>query len=43
MTGEAYTKWTQDNYAWDWIAEQLNVTIIGDYVTPVTEVPNVSE
>jgi hypothetical protein len=39
MTGEAYTKWQSDNYAWDWIAEQLKLTIIGDYVPPVAEVP----
>ncbi len=38
MTGEAYTQWTVDSYAWDWIAEQLNLTIIGDYVPPVPEV-----
>jgi hypothetical protein len=37
MTGEAYTKWQSDNYAWDWIAAQLNLTIIGDYVPPVPE------
>lgn len=37
MTGEAYTKWTVDSYAWDWIAEQLNLTIVGDYVPPVVE------
>ena len=37
MTGEAYTQWTVDSYAWDWIAEQLNLTIIGDYVPPVPE------
>jgi hypothetical protein len=46
MTGEAYTKWQSDNYAWDWIAEQLNITIIGDYVPPVptvVETPIVSE
>ena len=35
MTGEAYTEWTQDTYAWDWIAEQLNLTITGEYVPPV--------
>jgi hypothetical protein len=35
MTGEAYTQWQSDNYAWDWIAEQLNLTIIGEYVPPV--------
>ena len=38
MTGEAYTKWQSDNYAWDWIAEQLNLTITGDYVPPVPTV-----
>lgn len=32
MTGEAYTKWTKDTYAWDWIAQQLNLTIVGDYI-----------
>jgi hypothetical protein len=35
MTGEAYTDWTVDNYAWDWIAEQLNLVITGEYVPPV--------
>jgi len=35
MTGEAYTQWQSDNYAWDWIAGQLNLTITGDYVPPV--------
>jgi hypothetical protein len=38
MTGEAYTQWTVDSYAWDWIAAQLNLTITGDYVPPVPEV-----
>ena len=38
MTGEAYTQWTVDSYAWDWIATQLNLTITGDYVPPVPEV-----
>jgi hypothetical protein len=37
MTGDAYTQWQTDNYAWDWVAEQLNLTIIGDYVPPVSE------
>ena len=43
MTGEAYVQWTIDSYAWDWVAEQLNLTIIGDYVptttTTTTEAP----
>ena len=34
MTGEAYQQWQVDSYAWDWVAEQLNLTITGDYVTP---------
>mgnify|MGYP006290407389 CR=1 FL=1 len=37
MTGEAYQQWTIDSYAWDWVAEQLNLTIVGDYVPPVVE------
>ena len=37
MSGEAYTEWTIDEYAWDWIATQLNLTITGDYVPPVVE------
>jgi hypothetical protein len=39
MTGEAYTQWTVDSYAWDWIATELNLTITGDYVAPVIEAP----
>ena len=31
MTGEAYEQWEVDSYAWDWIASQLNLTIVGDY------------
>jgi hypothetical protein len=43
MTGEAYQQWTADSYAWDWVAEQLNLTIIGDYIPPVIEVPQIIE
>lgn len=39
MTGEAYTQWTVDQYAWDWIASELNLTITGDYVPPVPPQP----
>ena len=49
MTGEAYQQWEIDSYAWDWIAQQLNLTITGDYAPPVptttsttTEVPTPS-
>ena len=36
MTGEAYAQWEVDSYAWDWVAEQLNLTITGDYIPPTT-------
>jgi hypothetical protein len=35
MSGEAYTQWEVDSYAWDWVASELNLTITGDYVPPV--------
>ena len=38
MSGEAYAEWSNnDDYAWEWIAGQLNFTIIGDYVPTVVE------
>lgn len=43
MTGEAYADWSQDSYAWDWIAGQLNLTITGDYIPPVPPEPIVEE
>jgi hypothetical protein len=39
MSGEAYQEWNQDEFAWDWVAEQLNLTITGDYVPPVPPAP----
>ncbi len=38
MTGEAYTNWDTNDYAYNWIAEQLNLTITGEWVPP-TPVP----
>jgi hypothetical protein len=35
MTGEVYQNWTTNDYAYDWIAEQLNLTITGNYNPPV--------
>ena len=35
MTGEAYAQWEVDAYAWDWVASQLKLSIIGDFVPPV--------
>ena len=37
MSGEEYQQWDADIFAWDWIASQLNLTIIGDYVPSVVE------
>ena len=37
MSGEDYAEWEADNFAWDWIAGQLNLVITGDYVAPVIE------
>ena len=30
MDGADYQGWSQDTFAWDWIANQLNLTIIED-------------
>jgi len=38
MTGEAYDNWDSNDYAFNWIAEQLNLTITGEWVPP-TPVP----
>ena len=37
MSGADYQKWSVDQYAWDWIATELKLTITGDYVAPVKE------
>ena len=39
MTGQDYNDWQTNQYAWDWVATQIDVTIIGDYVPPVVEPP----
>lgn len=41
MSGDAYEQWQSDSYAWDWIASQLNLTIIGDYVKPTTSTTSI--
>jgi len=43
MTGEAYAQWEMDDYAWDWVAHQLNLTITGDYVPHVPPQPETQE
>jgi hypothetical protein len=35
MTGTDYTNWTTNDYAYNWVAQQINVKIIGEYVPPV--------
>jgi hypothetical protein len=37
MSGEDYSAWEADTFAWDYIAEKLNLVITGDYVAPVVE------
>jgi hypothetical protein len=37
MDTEAYEQWELDSYAWDWIASQLNLTIVGEWVDPIIE------
>jgi hypothetical protein len=37
MSGAAYEQWELDSFAWDWVAAQLNLTITGDYVPPVSQ------
>jgi len=39
MSGDAYAQWEVDAYAWDWVAQQLNLTITGEYVPPVPPEP----
>ena len=39
MTGEAYEAWGDNDYAYAWIAEQLNLTITGEYVPPTPPLP----
>jgi len=36
MTGEVYDNWATNEYAYEWVAQQIDVTIIGDYVPPVS-------
>jgi hypothetical protein len=36
MTGQAYADYQTNQYAWGWIASQLNLTIVGDVTTTTT-------
>lgn len=35
MDGEAYKNWETNDYAYNWVAQQLNLVITGNYVPPV--------
>lgn len=38
MSDEEYAQWGEnDEYAWNFVATKLNLTIIGDWVEPVIE------
>jgi hypothetical protein len=40
MSGEAYAGWgSNDEYAWEFGAIELNLTITGDYMPPVPPEP----
>jgi hypothetical protein len=39
MGGDAYEAWDSNEYAYEWIAAQLNLIITGNYVPPVPPVP----
>lgn len=43
MDGDAYQDWQQDEFAWDWVASQLNLTIVGDWIEPITEAESVED
>lgn len=34
MPTEEYLQWSQDEFAWDFVASALNLVITGDYVAP---------
>jgi hypothetical protein len=39
MTGEVYDNWATNDYAYNWVASEIDVTITGDYVPPVPPQP----
>jgi hypothetical protein len=39
MIGEDYIGWATNEYAYNWVATQIDVTITGDYVPPVPPQP----
>ncbi len=43
MTGEAYQNWQTNDYAYDWVASQLNLVITGEYVPPTPPQPELPQ
>jgi hypothetical protein len=44
MSGEAYNEWgNDDEYAYNYAAEKLNLIITGDYVAPIVEIDKTAE
>ncbi len=41
MSGQDYLDWDTNDYAYDWVATQLNLTITGEYIPPVPPSPTV--
>jgi hypothetical protein len=41
ITGQDYLDWDTNDYAYNWIAAQLNLTITGEYVPPIPPSPTV--
>jgi hypothetical protein len=39
MDGQTYLDWDTNDYAYDWIAQELKLTITGEYVPPVPPEP----
>ena len=43
MSGEDYQLWDADEFAWEFIADQLSLVITGDYVAPEPIVEEIVE
>jgi len=39
MSGPDYDAWETNEYAFNWVATQLNLTITGDYIKPIPPQP----
>ena len=39
MDGQTYLDWDTNDYAYNWIAQELKLTITGDYIPPVPPAP----